>query len=186
MTATLDTTATTSTWSIDPAHTGAEFAVKHLMISTVKGRFAGVTGTIVLDEANLAGSSVEVTIPTATVDTGVKQRDEHLRSADFFSAEEFPAMTFRSREVRVRGAGEFDVIGDLTIRGVTNEVTLHVTDEGRAVDPWGNSKAAFSASTTIDRTAFGLTWNAMLEAGGVTVSNQVRIQLDVQAVRSGE
>jgi polyisoprenoid-binding protein YceI len=183
MGATLSPETGTTTWTIDPAHTNAEFAVKHMMISTVKGHFADVTGTIVLDENDLENSHVEVSIPTVTVDTRSAQRDGHLRSADFFNTDEYPAMVFASKHVTPKGDGQFEVLGDLTIKDVTREVTLEVSDEGRGRDPWGNETAAFTASTKIDRTDWGLGWNAALEAGGVLVSNEIRIQLDVQAVR---
>ena len=186
---TLDSTTTSapplrSTWAIDPAHTDVGFAVKHLMISTVRGRFGSVRGTIDLDEGDLAGSSVEVEIDAASIDTRQEQRDAHLRSPDFFDVEAFPLITFRSRAVASRGDGRFDVTGDLTIHGVTREVVLEATDEGRGIDPWGNEKAAFAAETRIDRRDFGLGWNQALETGGVLVANEIRITLDVQAVRA--
>ncbi len=186
-TTTLDSTATTpltSSWPIDPAHTDVGFAVKHLMISTVRGRFGAVRGTIRLDEADLAGSSVEVEIDAASIDTRQEQRDAHLRSADFFDVDRFPVITFRSRAVEASGEGRFTVAGELTMHGVTREVVLEATDEGRGVDPWGNQKAAFTAETRIDRRDFGLGWNQALEAGGVLVANEIRITLDVQAVRA--
>lgn len=172
-----------STWQIDPAHTGVEFAVKHMMISTVKGRFADVSGTIVLDEADLSGSSVEVDIDAASIDTRQDQRDEHLRSSDFFDVQNHPKITFRSRRVESEGGGRFRVIGDLTIRGVTREVVLEATDEGRGMDPWGNEKAGFTAHTVIDRQDYGLTWNTALETGGILVGNEVKISLEVQAAK---
>ncbi len=178
------TTPVRTTWAIDPAHTDVGFAVKHLMISTVRGRFAGVRGTIQLDESDLAGSSVEVEIDAASIDTRQEQRDAHLRSADFFDVEKFPHITFRSRAVDSLGAGRFKVTGDLTIHGVTREVVLDATDEGRGVDPWGNQKAAFTAETKIDRRDHGLGWNQALETGGVLVANEIRIRLDVQVVRA--
>jgi polyisoprenoid-binding protein YceI len=181
---TAPTTALSSTWAIDPAHTDVGFAVKHLMISTVRGRFGSVRGTIRLDEANLAASSVEVEIDAASIDTRQEQRDAHLRSADFFDVERFPLITFRSRAVEAVGEGRFKVTGGLTIHGVTREVVLDAADEGRGVDPWGNRKAAFTAETRIDRREFGLGWNQALEAGGVLVANEIRITLDVQAVRA--
>jgi polyisoprenoid-binding protein YceI len=172
-----------SIWQIDPAHTEVEFAVKHMMISTVKGRFAEVSGTIDLDEADLSGSSVEVEIDVASIDTRQGQRDEHLRSADFFDVENHPKLTFRSRRVEVEGVGHFRIVGDLTIRDQTREVVLEGTDEGRATDPWGNSKAGFTARTSIDRRDFGLTYNAALETGGVLVGNEIKITLEVQAAK---
>jgi polyisoprenoid-binding protein YceI len=171
-------------WQIDPAHTDTGFAVRHMMISTVKGRFADVSGTITLDEADLSGSSVEVEIGVASIDTRQEERDAHLRSADFFDAENHPKITFRSRRVEATGGGDFRVIGDLTIRGVTREVVLEATDEGRATDPWGNEKAGFSARTAIDRQDFGLTWNAALETGGILVGNEIKISLEVQAAKA--
>ncbi len=159
-----------------------------MMITTVKGRFSGVTGTIIVEEQDLDGSSVEVEIPTAVIDTGSALRDEHLRSGDFLDVESYPTITFRSR--RVEGAvneegDQFRVYGDLTIRGATHEVMLNVTYEGRGKDPWGGERASFSATTKIDRPDFGLTWNVALEAGGILVSNEIRITLDVQATLVG-
>ena len=174
----------TTTWQLDAAHTDIGFAVKHMMISTVKGRFADLSGTITIDEADLAGSSVEVTINAASVDTRQEQRDAHLRSADFFDVEKYPTLTFRSRRVESTGSGEFRVVGDLTIRGVTREVVLEAADEGRGKDPWGNERAGFSAKTVIDRRDFGLTWNAALETGGILVGNDIKISLEVEAVKA--
>ena len=176
---------TTGTWQIDPVHTTVDFAVKHLMISTVRGTFGAVAGTIVLDEENPAASYVTAEIGAASIDTRQEQRDAHLRSPDFFDVEKFPAITFRSTRVEGLGGGRFDVAGDLTIRGVTRPVVLEVTDEGRGGDPWGGRRAGFSASTKIDRRDFGLTWNQALETGGVLVGNDVRISLEVQAVKAG-
>jgi polyisoprenoid-binding protein YceI len=184
MTATIDISTTPTTWSLDPAHSEVGFAVKHMMISTVRGRFGGVEGTIRLDESDPSRSSVEVGIDVASIDTRQDQRDAHLRSADFFDAEAFPRITFRSRRVEPVAEGAFRVIGDLTIRDVTREVTLTATDEGRGTDPWGAEKAAFAATTSIDRRDFGLTWNQALEAGGVLVANEVRISLEIQAVKA--
>lgn len=172
-----------SVWQIDPAHTGVEFAVKHMMISTVRGRFGEVSGQIVLDESDLGNSSVEVEIDASSIDTRQKDRDDHLRSADFFDVENHPKLVFKSRRVESAGDGTFRVIGDLTIRGVTREVVLEGTDEGRGRDPWGNEKAGFSAQTKIDRRDFGLTWNSALETGGVLVGTEVKIFLEVQAAK---
>jgi polyisoprenoid-binding protein YceI len=188
MTTTLDhvasgQTQTQTTWQIDPAHTEVGFSVKHLMISTVRGRFAGVQGTIVLDEVNPANSSAEVEIDAATIDTRAAQRDAHLRSADFFEVERYPTITFRSARVERVGDDRYRIVGDLTIRGVTREVVLDATDEGRGRDPWGGDRLGFSATTTIDRSDFGLTWNQALETGGVLVSNEIKISIDVEAVK---
>jgi polyisoprenoid-binding protein YceI len=177
-----ESTTTTTTWQIDPAHTNVEFSLKHLMISTVRGRFGAVSGTIVLDEANPAASTVTAEIDATSIDTRQEQRDAHLRSADFFDVENHPTLRFRSTSVTKSGDG-FDVAGELTIRDVTRPVVLHATDEGRGGDPWGGERAAFSATTSIDRRDFGLTWNQALETGGVLVSNDIRISLEVQAVK---
>ena len=172
----------TTTWKIDPAHTIVEFSAKHLMITTVKGRFSDVEGEIVISDADPSKSSVTATIKSASIDTRTTQRDDHLRSADFLDAANFPEITFRS--TRITGdKSEFKVTGNLTIRGVTREVTLDVTNEGSTNDPWGGDRIAFSATTKIDRRDFGLTWNQAIEAGGVLVGNDVKISIDVQAVK---
>jgi polyisoprenoid-binding protein YceI len=181
-------TAATSTWTLDAAHSTAEFSAKHMMITTVRGRIADVRGTLVLDAARPERSTVEVTLAAASVDTRSEQRDGHLRSPDFLDVERFPAITFTSRRVegaRLAEGTAFRVVGDLTIRDVTREVTLDATYEGQGKDPWGGERVSFSATTKIDRRDFGLTWNAALETGGVLVSNDVRITLEVQAVRAG-
>ncbi|HEX6367948.1 MAG TPA: YceI family protein [Longimicrobium sp.] len=175
---------TTSTWTIDPAHTGVEFSLKHLMISTVRGRFGAVSGTIVLDEANPEASSVTAEIDVTSIDTRQEQRDAHLRSADFFDVEKFPSIKFVSTRIEALGGGSYNVIGDLTIRDVTREVVLEATDEGRGGDPWGGQRAGFSATTRIDRRDFGLTWNQALETGGVVVGNEIKITLEVEAVKA--
>lgn len=174
----------TRTWAIDAAHSEAGFAVKHLMISTVKGRFGAVSGKIVLNERNLAASTVEAEIEAGSIDTRSEQRDTHLRSADFFDVETYPSITFRSTKVEPRSNGEFLVTGDLTIRDVTRQVVLEVEETGRATDPWGGERIGFTATAKIDREAFGLTWNAALETGGVLVGSEVKITLEVQAVLS--
>jgi polyisoprenoid-binding protein YceI len=174
---------TEQSWHIDPAHTDAGFTVKHLMISKVRGRFGSVSGEIRLNESDLSRSSVVVEIDSSTIDTRSEERDAHLRSADFFDVERYPTITFRSRRVEKAGGERLRVIGDLTIRDVTREVTLEVEDEGRGSDPWGGERAAFSASTTLDRREFGLTWNQALEAGGVLVGHDINLNLEVQAVK---
>jgi polyisoprenoid-binding protein YceI len=175
------------TWQLDPAHTHVEFAVRHLMISTVKGRFADVQGTVRMDEANTGAGKVEVTIGVASIDTRQDERDAHLRSADFLDAARFPVITFRSRRIEgIPFEGNFHLVGDLTIRGITREVALDVSPGGRVTDPSGNERAGFSARTKIDRTDFGLTWNQALEAGGVLVGDEVRISAEVELVRQSE
>ena len=184
MTTTVKTPApAVAAWQIDPAHSNVEFAVRHLMISTVKGRFGEVQGMVTMDEADPTRAAVDVTIGTASIDTRVEQRDQHLRSPDFFDVEHFPAITYRSRRVEVGADGGLRVIGDLTIRGTTREVALAASPEGRGRDPWGGERAGFSATAKINRRDFGLTWNQVLEAGGVAVGDEVKISLDVELVR---
>lgn len=175
--------STATTWTIDPAHTTVEFSVKHLMISTVRGHFGAVTGTILLDEQNPAASSVTAEIDVTSINTRQEQRDAHLRSADFFDVEQFPAIKFQSTRIQ-RDGDHYDVVGNLTIRDVTREVVLHTADEGRGGDPWGGQRAGFSATTKIDRRDFGLTWNQALETGGVVVGNDIKITLEVEAVKA--
>jgi len=187
MTATIsrETAPTTqTTWTIDPAHTEVGFSVKHLMISTVRGRFADVRGTIRLDGDDLTQASVEAEIATASIDTRQEQRDAHLRSPDFFEVEKYPTITFRSTSVERIKNDRYRITGDLTIRDVTREVVLEGTDEGRGRDPWGGDRLGFSATTTIDRRDFGLTWNQALETGGVLVSNEIKIAIDLEAVKA--
>lgn len=172
----------TSTWRIDPKHSTAEFAVRHMMVAKVKGHISGIDGVIRLDEGDMARSSAEATLDVATIDTRDSQRDAHLRSPDFFDVEHFPTISFRSTRIELSGDGG-RIIGDLTIRGVTREVGLDATLEGRMRDPWGSERVGFSAQTVIDRRDFGLTWNQALEAGAVLVGNDVRISLELEAVR---
>ena len=173
---------TRTTWQIDPAHSLVEFSVRHMMFSTVKGRFTGVQGTILDVAEDPAQSSVQVTIDASSVATGDDNRDGHLRSADFFNVEQYPTITFASR--RIEGSrDEFTITGELTINGVTREVTLEVAFNGRGTTPFGTTVAGFSAETKINRKDWGLNWNAPLEAGGVLVSDQVKLNLEVQAVR---
>lgn len=178
-----------TTWQIDPAHTAVEFTVKHMMFTTVRGRFRDVRGTILADEKRPDNSSVEIEIDAASIDTGVEDRDEHLRSADFLDVESHPKLTFRS--TRVEGAAfeegsRFRVVGDLTIRGRTIEVTLDATFQGMGQDPWGKQRAGFGAEGELDRRDWGLRWNQALEAGGILVGNNVRLEFDVQAVKEEE
>lgn len=169
-------------WKLDPTHSLVEFSAKHLMITTVKGRIADVVGTIYTDEKDPKKSSVEATLKAASLDTRTDQRDQHLRSADFLNAEVYPEINFRS--TRIEGDKEnFKLTGDLTIRDVTKPVTLDVQFEGKTKDPWGGERVGFSGTGKIDRRDFGLTWNQALEAGGVVVGNEIKITLEVQAVR---
>jgi len=176
---------TTTTWNLDPAHSVAEFKVKHMMISNVKGRFTALTGTLTLDESNIADSQFEATIQAASIDTGEAQRDAHLKSADFLDVEKFPTLSLKSTRVTVKGEGEHAAEGDLTIHGVTRKVVFNV--EGPtppAKDPWGNTRIGLSATTKISRKDFGLTWNAALETGGFLVGDDVSIALEVQFVKA--
>src|SRR3954454_15199665 len=176
-------TAAKTVWKLDPTHTIVEFSAKHLMITTVKGRITDIEGTIYADENDLTKSSVEATLNAASIDTRTEQRDNHLRSADFLHVEQFPVITFRS--TRVEGdKEEFKLIGDLSIRGVTREIALNVTFEGQTKDPWGGERIGFSASGKIDRRDFGLTWNQLLETGGLAVGNEIKISVEVEAIKA--
>jgi polyisoprenoid-binding protein YceI len=175
----------TTTWTIDPVHSIAEFKVKHMMISNVKGHFGKVSGTLILNESDLANSRIEALIDASTIETRDAQRDAHLKSADFFDVEKFPALSFQSTRITLVREGELTVEGDLTIHGVTRKVLFAV--EGPtppAKDPWGNTRVAVSATAKINRKDFGLTWNATLESGGILVGNEVTITLDVQFVKA--
>jgi polyisoprenoid-binding protein YceI len=181
----IETTATQlpapGTWRIDPAHSAVAFSVRHLGVAKTRGRFGAFEGAVhVADDPK--ASSVEVTIDAASIDTHEARRDEHLRSADFLDVERHPSLTFRSTSVEGDG-DRWAVDGELTILGVTRPVRLDVTYEGSTRDPWGGQRAAFSAHTEIDRESFGLTWNQALEAGGLLVGRNVKIELDVELVR---
>jgi polyisoprenoid-binding protein YceI len=173
----------TTTWNIDPVHTTAEFKVKHMMISNVKGHFTGVSGVFNLNENDPTQSRVEAMIDAASINTSNADRDAHLKSADFFDVEQFPTLQFASSKVTRKSEDELAVEGDLTIHGVTKPVVFTVegpTAPGQ--DPWGNTRVGLSASTTINRKDFGLNWNAALETGGILVGDKVTITLDVQAI----
>jgi polyisoprenoid-binding protein YceI len=179
------TSSNISTWNIDPAHTAAEFKVRHMMIANVKGHFSRVSGVLTLDQSKLANSRVEVTIEAASIETRDGQRDAHLKSADFFDVEKFPTLHFKSTGISIVGEGELSVEGDLTIHGVTRKVGFDV--EGPtppARDPWGNTRVAISASGKINRKDFGLTWNAALETGGILVGEEVTLTLEAEFVKA--
>lgn len=174
-----------TTWNIDPAHSSAEFKVKHMMISNVKGKFSGISGILKLNEADTTQSGIEASIPVATIATGDDQRDGHLKSAEFFDAEKFPSLTFKSLSVRFNGPGDHEVTGELTMHGVTKTVTFAVEGPSApAKDPWGNTRIGLSATAKINRKDFGLGWNAALETGGVLVGEEVAISLDVEFVKA--
>ena len=181
--ATLTEPITAAPWQIDSAHTEIEFSARHLMISNVKGRFSNPVGTVRVDPDTTSGVELSVTFPVATIDTRNEQRDAHLRSADFFDAEKFPEITFKGKRVQGPITGEFKLIGDLTIRGVTREVTLDVTSEGTGSDPWGNDRLGFSATGAVDRKEFGLVWNQLLETGGVAVGDIIKIVINTELMR---
>jgi len=172
--------AAPTAWQIDSTHTGVEFAVKHLMISTVKGHFSDVSGTLSGDINSPETFALDVKIGAASIDTRQGQRDGHLRSPDFFDVEKFPTIDFKGKRIDGDVSSDFKLYGDLTIRDVTREIVLDVTNEGSVIDPWGNSRIGFSAKGKIDRRDYGLTWNQALEAGGFVVSDDIRISVDVE------
>jgi polyisoprenoid-binding protein YceI/DNA-binding MarR family transcriptional regulator len=180
----LPASAATSTWQIDPQHTAAQFSVRHLAISTVRGGFSKVTGTVVLDDKDVAKSSVDVTIDVSTVDTREPNRDKDLKSDKFFDVEHYPTMTFKSKKVEQNGVGKLKVTGDLTIRGVTKEVVLDIDGPTAPVkDPWGNQRAAVNATTKVNRQDYGVKWNATMDNGGVVVGDDVSINIDAEMVQ---
>jgi polyisoprenoid-binding protein YceI len=177
------TSATSSRWAIDGSHSSVSFSVRHMMISNVRGEFQKVVGDVVYDPTNLAASRLSVTIDVASISTREEKRDAHLRSADFFDAEKYPTITFVAKTVRRHGEG-LDIVGDLTIRGASREVTLRVDElTGEQTDPYGNHKIGATASTKIRRSDFGLSWNAVLETGGVLVGDEISITLDIQLTK---
>ena len=179
----IDTSAV-STWTIDPAHTNVEFAIRHLMVSNVRGHFGEVTGTIEIDERRPREPKVRASIPVATIDTRSEQRDAHLRSGDFFAVDAYPTIEFEGGRITAGDPhGAFTLTGQITIKGVTRDIELAVTTEGRGPDPWGNERLGYSATTKLDRKDFGLTWNQVLEAGGVTVGDAVKITINTELVR---
>ncbi|MGB7601878.1 MAG: YceI family protein [Candidatus Sulfotelmatobacter sp.] len=179
------TSATTTTWNLDPVHSVAEFKVKHMMISNVKGQFTRIKGTLHLDETNVTNSSVEASIEAASINTRDEQRDAHLKSADFFDVEKFPTLAFKSTRVTRVADGELAVAGDLTIHGVTRNMVFNVEGPTAAAkDPWGNIRRGLSATAKINRKDFGLTWNSALEAGGLLVGDEITITLELQFVKA--
>ena len=183
MTATSNIEIATRPWQIDTSHTTAEFAVRHLMISTVKGWFSDISGTVEFDPAAPERVNIDVKIPVATINTRDAKRDAHLKSADFFDAVNHPWITFKGKRTVQGAKGKFTLIGDLTIRGVTREIQLAVAHEGSGSDPWGNERMGFSATARVNRLDFGLKWNMALETGGVLVGDDVKISLDVEILR---
>jgi polyisoprenoid-binding protein YceI len=171
-------------WNLDGTHSGINFAVRHMVVSKVRGRFAAFVGALELDEADLTQSTIDVTIDASSIDTGTAQRDDHLRAADFFNVEKFRTLRYQSKRIEKLGKARFRLIGDLTIRDVTREVPLDVEYGGRGKDPLGNERAGFAARAAIDRRDFGLQWNHVLDTGGLLVGDKVDIDLDIQAVKA--
>lgn len=180
---------TLTTWQLDPAHSSVEFAVKHMMMTTVRGRFKGVQAALRGDRDHPDDAGVDVTIETATIDTGVADRDAHLRGPDFFDADSFPQITFHSTRIEnppTKEGDRFRVVGDLRMHDTQMEVVLDCEYEGRGTDPWGKTRAGFNFRTELDRRDWGLKWNQTLETGGVLVAHKVRIEGEVQFVMDGE
>jgi polyisoprenoid-binding protein YceI len=176
----------TERWEIDSSHSSVHFSVRHLVIAKVRGTFARWSGRVHVPDGDFSQATVSVAIDASSINTGVDQRDGHLKSPDFFDVAQYPELRFVGRRVEPRSEAEIDVIGDLTIRGTTREVVLRVEQHGQAKDPWGNVRAAFTAKTSIDRKDFGLTWNQALETGGVMVGDRVDIEAEIEAVQQVE
>ncbi len=175
--------ARTSTWKVDPVHTEIGFTVKHLMVTNVKGRFNDFVAQIEIDEEDPTRSSAVLEIEAASVDTHTQQRDDHLRSIDFFDLANHPKISFKSRRIDRVDTDRFSVTGDLTIRGTTREVVLDTEVAGPQKDPWGGERMGIKATTTIDRRDYGVSWNQVLDAGGIALSNDVRIDIELQLIR---
>jgi polyisoprenoid-binding protein YceI len=174
----------TQQYNLDSTHSSVGFSVRHMVFAKVRGRFGAFRGAIALDPEKLDRSSVEVEIDAASIDTGTADRDTHLRSADFLDAEQFPKLTFKSKRIEHQGGDRYAVHGTLTIRGVERDITLAAEYGGLAKDPWGNERALFTATGSLDRREYGLKWNQALEAGGVLVGERVELELEVQAVNA--
>jgi polyisoprenoid-binding protein YceI len=174
---------TQSTFNIDPSHSTVHFIARHMVISKVRGGFKTFSGTILLDEGDMTKSKIDVSIDAASIDTAEEKRDAHLKSADFFDADKFPKLTFASKSITKSGDA-YEVQGDLTIHGVTKEVTLHSTFEGKGKDPWGGERVGFGAKASVNREDFGLKWNQVLEAGGLLVSNKIEIEIEIEAIKA--
>ena len=176
--------ASADTWQIDPVHTTVGFSVRHMTISTVRGQFNKVAGTITANDNDPATAVIEATIDTASIDTHSPDRDSDLKSANFLDVAKYPTMIFKSKKIEAAGPGKYNVVGDLTLHGVTKGVTLAVEATGAPIkDPWGNMRAGATATTTINRKDFGLTWNKVIEAGGAVVGDAVAVEIDVEAVK---
>lgn len=174
---------TTERWEIDASHSGIHFSVRHLVIAKVRGQFTRWSGSLVVPNGDIDRASVEAVIDASSIETGVADRDAHLKSPDFFDVAQYPEVTFKASRFESEGESEGRLVGTLTIKGITKEVALRVERHGHAKDPWGNERAAFSAKTSIDRKDFGLTWNQALETGGLMVGERVDLEIDIEAVR---
>ncbi len=175
---------TKTKWTIDPTHSGVDFSIKHMMFSNVKGSFNQFDAIIEANPLDLTTATIEFNVNLASVDTRNEDRDNHLRSGDFFDVEVYPTMTFKATTIVNNGDGEYEVTGDLSIHGVTKQETFTVNYEGSGKDPWGNEKVGFSAAGSIKRSDYGLTWNSALETGGVLVGDKVKINIELQAVKA--
>jgi len=176
----------TDRWEIDSSHSSLHFSVRHLVIAKVRGSFTRWSGSVDVPKGDFSKATVAVTIDASSIDTGVADRDGHLKSPDFFDAAQFPELRFVGSRVQPRSDGDIDVVGALTLKGITRDVVLRVEQHGQAKDPWGNVRAAFTARTSIDRKDFGLTWNQVLETGGVMVGDRVEIEAEIEAVKQVE
>jgi polyisoprenoid-binding protein YceI len=177
-----ETDMATERWEIDSSHSGIHFSVRHLVIAKVRGQFSRWTGAVIVPDGDFTKASVEAVIDASSIETGVADRDAHLKSADFFDVAQFPEVVFKATRVAPKG-DDLQLVGALTIKGITREVALDVEQLGTVKDPWGNERAAFSAKTAVDRQDFGLTWNQALETGGVMVGDKVTLEIEVEAVR---
>ena len=173
-------------WQIDSSHSGIHFSVRHMVVAKVRGQFERWTGTVLAENGDLNQATVDVVIDASSIQTGVADRDAHLKSADFFDVASYPEITFKGKQVKPVSHGRFVLVGDLTIRGMTREVELQVSDAGQVKDPWGNVRAGFSARGSIDRKEFGLTWNQVLETGGLVVGDRIEIDIEVEAVKQAQ
>jgi polyisoprenoid-binding protein YceI len=176
----------TERWEIDSSHSSVHFSVRHLVIAKVRGSFARWSGTVQVPDGDFSKATVAVTIDASSIDTGVADRDAHLKSPDFFDVAQHPELRFVSKRIQSQSGTEIDLVGDLTIKGITRQIVLRVEQHGQTKDPWGNLRAAFSAKTSIDRKDFGLTWNQVLETGGVMVGDRVDIEAEIEAVKQVE
>jgi polyisoprenoid-binding protein YceI len=176
----------TDRWEIDSSHSSVHFSVRHLVIAKVRGLFARWSGTVQVPDGDFSKATLTLTIDASSIDTGVADRDAHLKSPDFLDVAQYPELRFVGQRVQPRSGTDIDVVGDLTLKGITREVTLRVEQHGQAKDPWGNVRAAFTARTSIDRKDFGLTWNQVLETGGLMVGDRVDIEAEIEAVKQVE